>query len=489
MQKIKPIIIILILCCISSISWGKSATLIFTTDTDVKVEIYEPIDDACNYSIVSNRLDLKPNISITYKMDVSDFCFIRIVYSTGFGYSLIVQEGDNIDVAYEGNGIKLDGNNARGNMYLNNFNRYAAVDSIFDLHLKPSIDINAINADLYKTFRKGFNEDLDILRLDKTVSSKFIQILSKDIGYAIADVLTRDYYVILRGLKGEILADDSIKILSQLDSIYQEYPPFTDESIKYRYSTSKYMGEFYRQKYNTLSAQEKDEILQGYDEDTFGPYVSYLLASDRVQLTNLGDALMLQLDYQFNEFDENKMLNYFEKRFPSSQYLQLIKSRIKEVNKKSNQLTASNDSTIFIKEQISTLNDLSFIDGLKGNFIYIDLWATWCLPCKREFQYNNDLHELLEKYEDIKAVYISIDEDKFNDIWERNVKQIPLAGYNIRASKLLYNDIQSKIYKNSSVSIPRYILLDPEGNIINDDLPRPSQIDLLKKELDILLIP
>lgn len=63
-----------------------------------------------------------------------------------------------------------------------------------------------------------------------------------------------------------------------------------------------------------------------------------------------------------------------------------------------------------------------------------------------------------------------------------------LPGLHLRATEKLTMDILDKIYKNERISIPRYVLLDPEGNVVNDNLSRPSQIEYLKKELDKALM-
>jgi len=175
------VILCLIFNNINGVVFGEQATIVFSADCNITVDIYSHIDNACDFSTISDRLELKPNIGIKYKIDVSDFCFVKIFYSNGSQYLLIVQENDYMDVVFKDNKILLSGSNANGNYYLNNTRRYAHVDSIFDLHLKPRIDIAAINADLDKSFWNGFNEDLDNLRNDEHATSEFIKILSNKV--------------------------------------------------------------------------------------------------------------------------------------------------------------------------------------------------------------------------------------------------------------------------------------------------------------------
>ena len=474
------IMVCLIVCNTNGIVWGKQATIVFNTDRTITVSIYKPIDDACNYNTVSDQLELKPNISIAYKLDVLDFCFVKIAYSNGMQYSLIIQENDNVDVTFRDNGIVLEGSNSKGNVYLNNFKRYAHVDSIFDLHLKPSVDIAAIHADLHETFWKGFNEDLEGLRSDENVSSEFIRILSNDIGYAVTGMIVSDYYKVISGYKGEISPEDSVKIITQIDSLYQIYPPWANDVMKYRYSSAKgYLAKYYYEKYKCLSIQEQNALLQTYEQDAFGPYRWYLLAPDHIQLPGLGSAFIFQLDYLVDEFNKDKMLKYVETHFPDSQYLQLIKKRLKEIAAKNKQPTASNDSIIIIHEPVNTLQELFSLHSLSGHRLYIDLWATWCLPCKTEFLHKEGLYPVAEEY-NVKLVYLSIDKADFKKLWESEIFKLNLNGYHLLANESLMKDIEKVIYKNSVISIPRYVYVNEKGEIVNHDAPRPSSIDKIE---------
>ena len=496
------IIICFVLSNTSGMILGKQATIIFNTERNIMAYIYKPIDDMYNDYTISDQLELKPNISIAYRLDVVDFCFVKIAYSNGLQYSLIIQENDELEVTLKENGIILEGSNSIGNVYLNNFNRYAFVDSIFDLHIKPSVDIAAINADLYKTFWKDFNDDLERLRLEENISYNFVRILSNDIGYAIAGMVVKDYYKVIFGYKGKITQEESTKIIAQIDSIYQIYPPWSNDVMKYRYSMiNGYISKYYQEKYNNLSLQEKNELLQKYEPDTFGPYFSYLLAPAHIQLPQFGFAFIVQLDYMSDEFNKDKMLKYIETHFPDSQYLQLIKKRLKETLTKNelervpesvplqpgmkeilakNELSkGSNDSIIIINEQVNTLQELFSLYPLKGHRLYIDLWATWCFPCKTEFLYKNDLYTVAEEY-NIKLVYLSIDNVNSKKRWESDIFRNELMGYHFLANESLLQDIKNIIFKNQTIAIPRYVFVNEKGEIVDDNAPRPSKSVQLK---------
>ena len=102
----------------------------------------------------------------------------------------------------------------------------------------------------------------------------------------------------------------------------------------------------------------------------------------------------------------------------------------------------------------------------RGKYVYIDMWATWCGPCKREMPY---LKALEEEFKDAEIVFLGLSVDKDKEAWENMVRQGELTGVQ------LYLGTGSRFQEGYSVeSIPRFILLDKEGIIISNDMTRPS---------------
>ena len=121
---------------------------------------------------------------------------------------------------------------------------------------------------------------------------------------------------------------------------------------------------------------------------------------------------------------------------------------------------------------------------LKGKYVYIDVWATWCGPCKAEIP---SLKKVEKDYhgKNIAFVSMSIDDDrshggsweKANEDWKKMVSEKELGGIQIFAPK----GWQSEFVKNYKINgIPRFILVDPEGNIVSASAPRPSSEELIK---------
>ncbi|MEZ4853249.1 TlpA family protein disulfide reductase [Flavobacterium sp.] len=117
------------------------------------------------------------------------------------------------------------------------------------------------------------------------------------------------------------------------------------------------------------------------------------------------------------------------------------------------------------------------LDDLKGKYVYIDVWATWCAPCRAEIPFLKALEKEFHGKK-IEFVSISIDRVKDHDKWLNFVKENDLTGIQLFAD----NDWNSEFVKEYKINgIPRFILLNDEGVIVNADAPRPSSKEI--KEL------
>ena len=117
----------------------------------------------------------------------------------------------------------------------------------------------------------------------------------------------------------------------------------------------------------------------------------------------------------------------------------------------------------------------SLID-FKGKYVYIDVWATWCGPCLAEVP---SLKKVEKKYhgKNIEFVSISIDTESKFDAWRKMVTDKNLGGVQLLADKAWGSDFIGA-YEISG--IPRFILIDPKGNIIRANAPRPSDSKLIE---------
>ena len=116
------------------------------------------------------------------------------------------------------------------------------------------------------------------------------------------------------------------------------------------------------------------------------------------------------------------------------------------------------------------------LESLKGKYVYIDVWATWCGPCIAEIPHLKKVEETYHA-KNIEFVSISIDKVKDHEKWEKFVTNKELGGIQLFAD----NDWSSQFVKEYQINgIPRFILVGPNGEIVNADAPRPSSPSLVE---------
>lgn len=106
------------------------------------------------------------------------------------------------------------------------------------------------------------------------------------------------------------------------------------------------------------------------------------------------------------------------------------------------------------------------LSDLRGKYVYIDCWATWCVPCKGEIPH---LQKLEETFKGMNIAFVSISCDRDKAKWEEMVKEQNLGGIQLWGDE--NNDF---LQKYRVQGIPRFIFLGPDGRIINPDMTRPS---------------
>lgn len=112
------------------------------------------------------------------------------------------------------------------------------------------------------------------------------------------------------------------------------------------------------------------------------------------------------------------------------------------------------------------------LSHFKGKLVLLDVWATWCGPCKTEIPF---LRKMEEDYKgrDIVFISVAVDDEKDVQKWKDFVVNEALTGVQLFGSKK--TDIKDNY---NLTTIPRFILFDREGNVVALDAPRPSTREL-----------
>jgi peroxiredoxin len=167
--------------------------------------------------------------------------------------------------------------------------------------------------------------------------------------------------------------------------------------------------------------------------------------------TNLTDTVIL-----------NVLLSYHKDQFRIANSSGSLKPGTKAPDFKLNDTTG----------KIKTLSDY------KGQFVFINFWATWCSPCIKSIPEKNKLYQ---EYSNKGIVFLNvcIDPDKVK--WRELIKENNFQGVHLICSGDWSDLIQKSYYINL---IPHYTLIDKNGEIILNRIAGIEELqDLIKKQL------
>lgn len=205
------------------------------------------------------------------------------------------------------------------------------------------------------------------------------------------------------------------------------------------------------------SLNVKINIINNYFTGPAKDYLLFIIAKESISSSD-----------SFESF-----LEYFYSNCSSMKYIEIIKRQALLFDLSNNDL--SMDEMISQSSNKVNLNDI--LKGLKGKIIYLDFWASWCIPCMEEMPYSLSLQKKYSRNEDIIFIYISMDKDRF--AWEKVMKNNSFL-MNEKNSFLFLRGFQSVFAKKYNIKlIPRYILIGKDGRIISFDAPRPRDQKLV----------
>ncbi|MCX2452459.1 TlpA disulfide reductase family protein [Pedobacter sp. PLR] len=115
----------------------------------------------------------------------------------------------------------------------------------------------------------------------------------------------------------------------------------------------------------------------------------------------------------------------------------------------------------------------------KGKVVLIDVWATWCGPCKAQMPFLKEVEEAYKGNDNIVFVGISVDSESVKQKWLDMIKEKGLDGI-----QLLDNSGKSFAKKYRIAAIPRFLLIDKKGNWVEVRCPLPEDQLKLKSYID-----
>lgn len=311
--------------------------------------------------------------------------------------------------------------------------------------------------DFIETIKLGTEQDLAFLGQNMAISNVFLQIESRNIIFTKRERMEKylsyhNYYA--PESKMESTSPDFDAALPKVDE--NNYAFYLNSSS-----------------YRTLLRNKIYALTDENIKDNEDYYLSYL---NTIQKSDLDSNIKGLMAYE-NARNAITYTNELESYYNLYKALDKNQVHVAEVDKTYQELLtiAKGEKSPTFENYENFHGGTNSLSDFKGKYVYMDIWAQWCGPCKREIPYlkavEKDFHD-----KNIAFVSISIDNAKDYDKWRKMVEEKELTGVQLLAD----NAWNSEFAKDYLIrGIPRFILVDPKGNIVTPNAPRPSDKKLL----------
>lgn len=415
----------------------------------------ETVDDAGNFNIAIPLSQAMP-VGLEYNYETT---------------SLFLSPNDTVEMNFEASNfaktLQYKGQGAENCNYLAGFNRRFNMQTE-DESLEQKADF--VGKQVYANFCEDFRAQQSLflseyLRLNKNTTPEFQAWAKAEIKYRAANRMQSFYFA------SDNKQHDDYRAYAMN---YNLNDPESLVSVQYQTLLDNHLRQ--------LSMRDPDDMRAERDRKK-QPWVvrGFALAKQQYKGTVLDFAnTKLLLNLIEAEYADTKM--YYDewiKSNPNPKYLNMVDKHYHKFVEFLDAPPPVGANLVVVSPQ----NPMTFdqiIQKYKGKTIFMDFWASWCSPCLSEMPYSTLLHNKL-KDKDVVFVYFSSDEGE--DKWRANIARYALEGDHY----LMNATLQREIYGTLGIQfIPRYVIIDKQGKIINSNAPKPSNPEALKTLNDLL---
>jgi len=400
--------------------------------------------------------------------------------------------------------IHLDENNSFSDTIYASKGYYYLIDrqNLIILFFSPSMNLNSTisyneNVPSLLFQNSGANENNYLqqkVQLDKNFEKvenyKYFLNLNEEGFLKLADsinIVKTTFFTSQKNFDDDFLVYESFVIESEKASFLQRYQKWHGEFIK---DTNFKVSNKYPNPFEKIDVSNEKLLAHPYFIQSLNDFIYF-----KMDANNSTDNSLLQLETIDREIKNQKIkdkLAYENTKFGISQtkkldevyniYMSIVENKayreeIEETYSNFKKISKGTISPTFELYDIN--NNLVTLESLRGKLVYIDIWATWCIPCLNEIPALKALENEF-KTKDIYFVSICFKDSK--EQFEKLVKEKELEGIQLFAP-----DENISFFKEYFLrGIPRFILIDKDGKIIESNAFFPSNTMLREQILEYL---
>lgn len=231
---------------------------------------------------------------------------------------------------------------------------------------------------------------------------------------------------------------------------------------------------------NWVAKKLTSEIYEQKKSDSIDYYDANIIAIDSLPLVDaVKEMLLFDLITNYYSYLKPEKVVYITTKWkttnPSDEHIQ----KVDELVAKWSKIAAGQPAPGFT--YVNLEGDSVSLSDFRGKLVYIDVWATWCGPCIAE---HPSMEKLQEKFKEDDVIFIAVSTDRSQEPWKKMVAEKGLGGIHLWAP----NAWKASIMQDYMIrGIPRFILIDKEGNIVDANAKRPS--GKIAEQIEALLNP
>ena len=247
--------------------------------------------------------------------------------------------------------------------------------------------------------------------------------------------------------------------------------------------TDKELLDFYKISYDSANVVERK----------FGrPYLRFMLANNTLPLNVNEQLTYKEIVDVYNDKDLRllePLVNAYTAKFKTGKLVSDAKSLLAKL--KSELASNAKNKEIQIMPNFEKINSIyDVINKLRGKVVYLDVWGTWCGPCKEELKYTPELKARF-KDKDVAYVYLDLDDDNLDTQWRAFIITNNMEGLHLRKSRQTIVPFWKELLANSEDKeeyYPQYFIFDKEGKLVVTKAKRPSGKEELYTQIEQFLI-